>query len=360
MPRPIRRVTLRLGDRARLEQLVRARTTAQRVLDRAQIVLASAAGTAGNAICTHVCVSRPTVSRWLDRYDAEGLAGLTADHARPGRPARISSADEAAIIERTLRTAPPSGTHWGTRLMAQAAGYHHATIARIWQAYGLKPHRVKHFKLSTDPEFVTKLRDVVGLYLHPPERAAVFSFDEKSQIQALDRTQPGLPMKKGRAGTMTHDYKRHGTTTFFAALDVATGKSQQQCLPQHRHEEFLVFLKQMVRSAPKELAVHVILDNYATHKHANVKAWLARSRRVHFHFTPTSASWLNLFERFFGELTQRQIRRLAVTSVDQLIAAITQYIDRRNENPQPFVWTATLRQILKKVGKANATLATLH
>ena len=351
---------MRRGDRGQLERLVRARTTAQRVVERAQIVLASAEGTAGNAICAQLGVSRPTVSRWLDRYDAEGVVGLTADHARPGRPKQITVTDEAAIIARTLETAPPRGTHWSTRLMATATGHHHATIARIWQAHGLKPHRVKQFKLSTDPQFVAKLRDVVGLYLHPPERAVVFSFDEKSQIQALDRTQPGLPMKKGRAGTMTHDYKRHGTTTLFAALDVATGKIQQQCLPQHRHEEFLVFLKHMVRSVPKGLEIHVILDNYATHKHANVKKWLARNRRVHFHFTPTSASWLNLVERFFGELTQRQIRRLAVTSVDQLITTITQYIDRRNENPQPFVWTATVRQILKKVGKANATLATLH
>ena len=244
--------------------------------------------------------------------------------------------------------------------MAQATGHHYTTIARIWRTHGLKPHRVKRFKLSKDPAFVEKLRDVVGLYLHPPERAVVFSFDEKSQIQALDRTQPGLPMKKGRAGTMTHDYKRHGTTTLFAALDVATGVVHQQCMPQHRHQEFLVFLKQMIRRVPKELSIHVILDNYATHKHAAVNAWLKRNKRVHFHFTPTSASWLNLVERFFGELTERQIRRLAVTSVDQLITAITQYIDQRNANPKPFVWTATVQQILKKVGKANATLATLH
>ena len=339
---------------------MRSRTTEQRVVERAQIVLASAAGDSGNAICAQLGVSRPTVSRWLDRYEAEGLAGLIADRPRAGRPKRITVADEAAIVARTLETAPPSGTHWSTRLMAQATGHHHATIARIWHAHGLKPHRVKRFKLSRDPQFVEKLRDVVGLYLHPPERAVVFSFDEKSQIQALDRTQPGLPMKKGRAGTMTHDYKRHGTTTLFAALDVATGTIVQECMPKHRHQEFLAFLKQMVRSVPKELAIHVILDNYATHKHAAVKRWLARNRRVHFHFTPTSASWLNLVERFFGELTERQIRRLAVTSVKELIAAITHYIDQRNKNPTPFVWTATVRQILKKVAKANATLATLH
>ncbi|MBL0171903.1 MAG: IS630 family transposase [Gemmatimonadaceae bacterium] len=360
MPLPIRKIALRRGDRSQLEHLVRSRTTAHRVVERAQIVLASAVGEAGNAICAQFGVSRPTVSRWLDRYEAEGLTGLEADRPRAGRPKQITLVEEAAIVERTLHTAPPSGTHWSTRLMAQVSGHHHATIARIWQAHGLKPHRVKRFKLSTDPEFVSKLRDVVGLYLNPPERAVVFSFDEKSQIQALDRTQPGLPLKKGRAGTMTHDYKRHGTTTLFAALDVATGKILQDCMPQHRHQEFLVFLKQMARSVPKEFAIHVILDNYATHKHADVKRWLQRNKRVHFHFTPTSASWLNLVERFFGELTERQIRRLAVTSVDQLIAAITAYIDRRNAHPTPFVWTATVQQILKKVGKANATLATLH
>jgi len=360
MPLPIRRIALRRGDRSRLEQLVRSRTTAQRMVERAQIVLASAAGDAGKTICAQVGVSRPTVTRWLNRYDAEGMAGLTTDRPRAGRPRRMTAAAEAAIVARTLETAPPSGTHWSTRVMGQATGHHHATIARIWQAHGLKPHRVKRFKLSRDPEFVAKLRDVVGLYLDPPARAVVFSFDEKSQIQALDRTQPGLPMKKGRAGTMTHDYKRHGTTTLFAALDVATGQIIQDCMPHHRHQEFLRFLKQMVRSVPKDLAVHVILDNYATHKHAEVKRWLARNRRVHFHFTPTSASWLNLVERFFGELTERQIRRLAVTSVDELIAVITRYIDQRNKNPTPFVWTATVRQILTKVGKANKTLATLH
>ena len=360
MPLPIRMVVLRRGDRSRLERLTRARTTAQRVVERAHIVLASADGEAGNAICARLGVSRPTVTSWLDRYDADGVAGLVADRPRSGRPKQITIADEAAIIDRTLRTAPATGTHWSTRLMAHATGHHHATIARIWRAHGLKPHRVKYFKRSTDPEFVAKLRDVVGLYLHPPDRAVVFAFDEKSQIQALDRTQPGLPLKKGRAGTLTHDYLRHGTTTLFAALDVATGALLQECMPHHRHQEFLAFLRQMDRSVAPDLAVHVILDNYATHKHPAVKRWLTRHPRVHFHFTPTSASWLNLVERFFSELTERQLRRLAVTSVEQLIAAITRYIDRRNEHPTPFVWTATVRQILTKVNKANKTLATLH
>lgn len=360
MPLPVRVIALRRGDRARLEALTRARTTAHRVVERARIVLGSADGESGTALCKRLDVSRPTVTCWLNRYEAEGLDGLVADRPRPGRPKQITVADEAAIVDRTLHTRPPTGTHWSTRLMAQVTGHHHATIARIWRTHGLKPHRMRQFKLSTDPAFVTKLRDVVGLYLDPPERAVVFSFDEKSQIQALDRTQPGLPLKKGRAGTMTHDYKRHGTTTLFAALDVATGTVLNECMPRHRHQEFLKFLRHLEQTVPSDLAIHVILDNYATHKHPKVKRWLTRNPRVHFHFTPTSASWLNLVERFFSELTERQIRRLAVTSVDELIDTITQYIDRRNEHPVPFVWTATVRQILTKVNKANKTLATLH
>ena len=357
MPLPVRKIVLRRGDRDRLEQVVRARTAAQRVVERAQIVLASAAGDAGSVICATLCISRPTVTLWLDRYEADGIDGLLVDRPRSGRPKRISTAAEAAVVTRTLQTVPSQGTHWSTRRMAQVTGYHGTTVARIWRAHGLKPHLVRRFKLSTDPAFVEKLRDVVGLYLDPPQRAVVFSFDEKSQIQALDRTQPGLPMKKGRAGTMTHDYKRHGTTTLFAALNVATGEIEQQCMPQHRHQEFLTFLRQLVRRVPKDLAIHVILDNYATHKHDNVKAWLRRNRRVHFHFIPTSTSWLNLVERFFSELTERQIRRFAVTSVEQLTDAITQYIDARNANPRPFVLTATAQQILRKVGRANAALA---
>jgi transposase len=360
MPLPVRVLTLRRGDRRRLEQVARQRTTPHRVVERAQIVLASAAGEAGAAIGTRLGVSRPTVTLWLDRYEAAGLAGLLADRPRSGRPKVLTPADEAAIVERTLHTRPPQGTHWSTRLMAQATGWHHATIARIWQAHGLQPHRVTRFKLSTDPAFVAKLRDVVGLYCHPPERAVVFAFDEKSQIQALDRTQPGLPLKRGRAGTMTHDYKRHGTTTLFAALEVATGRILQDCMPRHRHQEFLKFLRQLERRVAPDLAMHVILDNYATHKHAAVRRWLTRHPRVHFHFTPTSASWLNLVERFFAELTERQLRRLAVTSVAELIAAITQYIEQRNADPHPFVWTASVRSILTKVNKANETLATLH
>jgi transposase len=361
MPLPIRVTELRRGDRAILEQWARARTTPRRVMERVQIVLASAGGHGGDAICAMLHVSRPTVSRWLDRYDAEGAAGLTADRPRAGRPKRITADREAAIVDATLHRAPPDGgTHWSTRLMAVHAKVHQTTISRIWRAHGLKPHLVETFKVSTDPEFVTKLRDVVGLYVDPPKRAVVFSVDEKSQIQALNRTQPGLPLKKGRAGTMTHDYERHGTTTLFAALDVATGHIEHDCLPRHRRDEFLKFMTRLERRVEKGLSVHVILDNYATHKTPEVEAWRRRHPRVHFHFTPTSASWLNLVERFFSELTTRQLRRLAVTSVHELEQTIDTYIARRNADPRPFTWTASVRSILSKVKKANETLASLH
>ncbi len=361
MPLPVRIITLKRGDRATLEAWVRARTTPQRVVERARIVLASADGVAGDAICSTVGVSRPTVSLWLNRYEAEGRAALAADRPRSGRPRELDAAEEARIVAKTLNEAPPDGgTHWSTRLMATATGWDQATISRLWRANGLKPHQVAYFKVSTDPAFVAKLRDVVGLYVNPPKRAVVFSMDEKSQIQALDRTQPGLPLKKGRAGTFTHDYKRHGTTTLFAALNVRTGNVQHECRPQHTHRDFLAFMTRVERDVPAGLSVHVILDNYATHKTPDVETWLRRHPRVHFHFTPTSASWLNLVELLFNELSRRQLRRLAVNSVAELIAAITAYLDRRNEDPTPFVWTASVRSIMKKVRKAKDTLASHH
>ena len=361
MPLPVRCIALREGDVAVLEQWVRASTTARRVVERARIVLASAAGRSGDAICAEVGVSRPTVTLWLNRYEAAGRAALLSDRPRPGRPKRVTADREAAIVKATLETAPPDGgTHWSTRLMAQASGVHQSTISRLWRANGLKPHLVDYFKVSTDPEFVAKLRDVVGLYLDPPKRAVVFSIDEKSQIQALNRTQPGLPMKKGRAGTMTHDYERHGTTTLFAALNVATGHVQHECFPRHRCQEFLTFMTDVDRSVERGLGIHVILDNYGTHKTAEVATWLRRHPRVHFHYKPTSASWLNLVERLFSELTTRQLKRLAVTSVAALHTAIDTYIERRNRDPKPFTWTASVRTILAKVRKAKGTLASLH
>ena len=323
-------------------------------------MLSSAEGKPAHVIGREIGATRPTVQRWLDRYEAEGLAGITEDRPRSGRPRKITASLEAEVIDRTLHTKPPEGTHWSQRLMAEEMGLHHSQIGRIWKTHGIKPHRVEYFKLSKDPQFVEKLRDVVGLYVSPPERAIVFSFDEKSQIQALDRTQPGLPLKKGRAGTMTFDYKRHGTTTLFAALDVATGEVIHECLPRHRHQEFLRFMRRVERETDPSLDLHFILDNYATHKHPKVQAWLERNPRVHFHFLPTSSSWLNLVERFFRDLNQRQLKRLAVGSVDELIRAITDYIDTRNRAPRPFVWTASVTHILSKVTKGNRTLEALH
>lgn len=304
-------------------------------------------------------MSRPTVTLWLDRYEAGGLAAIESDEPRSGRPKRTSPVIDAEIVRRAQELTPPEGTHWTTRLMAEQVGVSKSHVARVWQAHGIAPHRVDYFKISTDPHFVEKLRDVVGLYLDPPERAVVFSFDEKSQIQALDRTQPGLPIKPGRAGTMTHDYKRHGTTTLFAALDVASGSVLHECMPRHRHQEFLRFLKKIEKSVPAELNIHVILDNYATHKHEAVRRWLARHPRVQFHFVPTSASWLNLVELLFNELERRQLKRLAVSHVRDLIVAIGSYLDRRNENPTPFVWTASADKILRKVRRAQKTLDNL-
>jgi transposase len=331
------------------------------VVERARIVLGAADGLSGNEISARVQVSRPTVTLWLDRYEANGRCALEVDRPRSGRPKVVTPAREAAIVKQTLETAPPDGgTHWSTRLMARATGLDQSTISRLWRAHGLKPHRVNYFKVSTDPDFVAKLRDVVGLYLDPPKRAVVFSVDEKSQIQALNRSQAGLPMKKGRAGTMTHDYERHGTTTLFAALNVATGHVHHDCVPRHRGQEFLAFMRDVERSVENGLRIHVILDNYSTHKTPDVERWLRRHPRVHFHFTPTSASWLNLVERFFSELTTRQLKRLAVTSVADLEAAINAYIARRNTDPTPFKWTASVRSILTKVRKAKETLASLH
>lgn len=302
-------------------------------------------------------MSRPTVTLWLDRYEAGGMAAITADQPRSGRPKRTAPDLDAEIVRRAQEDAPPVGTHWTTRLMAEQLGVSKTHVWRVWQAHGLAPHRVDYFKISTDPQFVKKLRDVVGLYLDPPEGAVVLSVDEKSQIQALDRTQPGLPLKKGRAGTMTHDYKRHGTTTLFAALDVATGTVLHECRPRHRHQEFLRFLKRVEKSVPADLDLHVILDNYCTHKHHKVQSWLHRHPRVTFHFVPTYSSWLNLVELLFNELQRRQLKRLVVTDVHDLIAAITTYLERRNQDPTPFVWTASADKILRKVRRAQKALA---
>jgi len=347
-------------DREGLRALILGRNTAQKVVLRAKIVLLTAEGVPTAEIVRQAETTYPTVTRWRKRYARDGVEGLSKDAPRPGRKPRISDEQVREVVERTLHSTPLNATHWSVRTMARATGLSPATIQRIWKAHGLQPHRMKAFKLSRDPRFLDKLKDVAGLYLNPPEKAIVFSVDEKSQIQALDRTQPGLPLKKGRAGTMTHDYKRHGTTTLFAALNVATGEVVGECYGRHRHDEFLVFLKKLDHQVDKGLALHLIVDNYATHKHPHVQAWLARHRRVHLHFTPTSSSWLNLVERFFAEITQNRIRRGVFKSVAELEAAITAYLAHRNQQPRPFTWTASVETIIDKVGRAKEALESLH
>jgi transposase len=356
----IESITIAAADREELERLVRDRNTAQKVVWRARIVLLAAAGLRAGTIAAATGKSQLTVRRWRRRFLAKGVAGLLKDASRPPRRKPLTAEKIAEVVHMTLHTKPPNATHWSIRTMGVAAGLSPSSIQRIWSAHGLKPHLVKTFKLSRDPNFAAKVQDVVGLYLDPPERALVLSVDEKSQIQALDRTQPGLPMKKGRAGTWTHDYKRHGVTTLFAALDVATGKVIGQCMKRHRHQEWLKFLQTIDRATPKGLDLHLITDNYATHKHPTVKAWLARHPRFHMHFTPTSASWLNQVERFFGLITENRIRRGVFKSVDELVAAIMAYLDQHNAQPKPFVWTKSPGEILEKVARAKQALESQH
>jgi len=347
-------------DREQLSQVVRNGNTPQKVALRTHIVLLSADRVSTGEIMHQLGTTTPTITRWRDRYETDGIPGLLKDRSRPGRKRRIEETKVREVVDRTLQETPSNATHWSTRTLAAVVGLSPASIQRIWKAHGLKPHLVHTFKLSRDPLFVEKLRDVVGLYLNPPEHALVLSVDEKSQIQALDRTQPGLPMKRGRAGTMTHDYKRNGTTTLFAALNTLDGRVIGQCLPRHRHQEFLKFLRTINRKTRKELDLHLIVDNYGTHTHPKVIAWLDKHPRFHMHFTPTSASWLNLVERWFREITDKRIRRGAFRSVDALVAAIMEYLEVNNADPKPFVWTASMEVILSKVKKANEVLETLH
>jgi transposase len=347
-------------DRAALEGWVADRNTPQKLVWRARIVLMWAEGAGLTAIVRATGKTKRTAYRWRDRYAARGVEGLKRDASRPGRKAPLSAAMIERVVHMTLHEKPPGGTHWSVRKLAKTVGLSHSSVQRIWAAHGLKPHLTKTFKLSNDPKFSEKVTDIVGLYLDPPEKALVLCVDEKSQIQALDRTQPGLPLKKGRAGTMTHDYKRNGTTTLFAALDVATGKVIGRCLQRHRHQEFLKFLREIDRATPKRLDLHLIVDNYATHKHPKVKAWLAKHPRFHLHFTPTSASWLNLVERFFGLVTEDAIRRGVFRSVADLQAAIEAYLEHHNADPKPFIWTAPAADILEKVARGRRTLESLH
>jgi len=357
----IERIEVPAADRVRLESLIRDRNTAQKVVWRARIVLLSGAGQRPVAVAAAVGKSLLTVRRWRRRYRDKGVEGLLKDATRPPRRKPLSAETVKRVIDLTLNTKPPGGaTQWSVRSMAKAAGLSYSSIQRIWKAHGLKPHLRRTFKLSRDPQFAEKVADVVGLYLNPPDKALVLSVDEKSQIQALDRTQPGLPMKKGRAGTMTHDYKRHGTTTLFAALDVKTGTVIGQCLPRHRAREFLRFLRTIDSQTPPRLDVHLIVDNYATHKTPAVRRWLKKHPRFHVHFTPTSASWLNLVERFFAEITNKTIRRGVFRSVADLERAIMDYLDHHNAQPKPFVWTARPGDILEKVARAKQALESVH
>jgi transposase len=344
------------GQREILEDLSKSRTAPHREVIRAKALLLASQGTANTAIAARLGVSSATVVAWRARFGEEGLAKF--GEVRPGRGRKPSIPAEKVeeIVQATLNEKPPGETHWSCRSMAKAQGVSKDTVQRIWSARGLKPHRVDTFKLSNDKRFEEKLTDVVGLYLNPPDKAVVLCVDEKSQIQALDRTQPSLPMKKGRAGTMTHDYKRNGTTTLFAALNVLTGVVIGQCLPRHRNTEFLRFLRTIDRQVPKSLQIHMVLDNYGTHKHPNVVAWLAKHPRFHLHFIPTSSSWLNMVERWFREITEKAIRRGVFKSVPDLIAAIEAYLAANNDDPRPFVWTATAEQILEKVRRGRVTL----
>ena len=344
------------GQREALEVLARSGTAPFREVRRAQALLMAADGLPNVQIAAAVGVTAVTVRAWRSRFAEEGLARFAEVREGRGRKPSIPAETVEEIVRVTVQETPPGATHWSTRTMAARVGVSRDTVHRVWRARGLQPHRVETFKLSTDPRFEEKLVDVVGLYLNPPDKAVVLCLDEKSQVQALDRTQPSLPMKKGRAGTMTHDYKRHGTTTLFAALNVLTGSVIGQCLPRHRHDEFLVFLRRIQREVPRGLQVHVIPDNYGTHSHPDVQAWLAKHPRFHLHFTPTSSSWLNLVERWFRDLTDKRLRRGSFNSVADLIAAIEEYLAVHNEDPKPFVWTATSDSILAKVRRGRVAL----
>jgi len=335
-------------EKRQLETTIRSAIAAVRDVQRARIVLLAAAGKENREIAAQVGLSVKSVSLWRRRFAQDRLKGLQ-DQAGRGRKRTYGPERVEEIIRTTLTTTPKTATHWSTRAMAKQAGVSQPTISRIWSAHQIKPHLVRTFKLSRDPHFAEKLRDVVGLYLNPPEHALVLSVDEKSGIQALDRTQPCLPLKKGRCGTMTHDYKRCGTTTLFAALNVLEGQVMGACMNRHRHQEFLKFLRLIDRRTPGDLDLHLIVDNYATHKHKEVKEWLVRHPRFHFHFIPTSSSWLNAVERFFAELTQKRLRRGVFRSVLDLIEAIDDYLEEQNQQPKPFIWTKTADQILEKL-----------
>ena len=343
-------------QRTRLLQVAQSQTASVRLTRRCGIVLLAADGYENRTIAEMLGVGRVQVGRWRERFAKAGFSAIERDLPRGGRP--TDGAKEAQIVQLTTQSTPEAATHWSTRSLAKVVGVSDTMVHRVWRKHGLKPHLVRSFKVSRDTKFVEKLEDIVGLYMSPPENALVLCCDEKSQVQALDRTQPGLPLKKGRAATMTHDYKRNGTTTLFAALNVLNGEVIAQCQKRHRHTEWLKFLKQIDRETPKDKTLHLIADNYATHKHPVVQSWLDKHPRFHMHFTPTSASWLNMVERFFRDITENRLRRGIFTSVPELIAAINQYVAHHNKSPKPFIWTKSARDILQKVIRANSKLST--
>ncbi len=349
-------VSLTDEERSVLTKWSRGRSTPARLVLRAKIVLASAEGRESKDIAAELGCTRRTVGTWRNRFVEDRLVGIQKDAPRGGRAATKRASLEAEIIRKTTQETPPNATQWSTRSLAKALGCSDSMVQRVWKDNGLQPHRTKSFKVSNDPHFAEKLVDVVGLYLDPPEHALVLSCDEKSQIQALDRTQKSLPIYPGRLKTLTHDYKRNGTTTLFAAIELSKGTIIAECMPRHRHQEWIKFLKIIDAETPADLELHLIVDNYATHKHPKVKSWLKRHPRFHIHFTPTSSSWLNVIERWFRDITQNRIRNGVFRNVPQLIQAIRDYIDHHNANPTTFVWTKKAEDILEKVARARASL----
>src|SRR3989440_12693401 len=353
---PAAGLALSSTERKQLIALGRHRSSPRGIVLRINIVLGAAEGLANRVLARKLSTSVPTVLLWRERFESGGIAGILEDRPRSGRPKQISAEMEAAIVEATIKTTPKDATQWSVRVMAAAQKVSSATVQRIWKKHKLQPHRVESFKFSNDPQFARKVRDIVGLYLNPPDQAIVLSVDEKSQIQALDRTQPILPLRPGLPERQTHDYERHGTTTLFAALNVAAGKIIAQCQPRHRHQEFLRFLKQIDAATDPTLDIHLVLDNYGTHKHPEVKKWFRAHPRYQVHFTPTSASWLNQVERWFAEITRKRIRRGTFRSVRDLVQAIHQYIRANNKSPRPFKWVASANTIVRKVRKYKWTL----
>ena len=343
-----------------LTQWARARSLPMRLVLRARIVKMTAAGVQSQKIARELGVSRPTVQLWQERFLALRVPGLEKDAPRPGRIPAIPQERLEQVVRATLDTVPADATHWSVRTMAADQGVSRMSVHRIWRQYNLKPHLIETFKLSRDPHFLEKLNDIVGLYLNPPEHALVLCVDEKSQIQALDRTQPLLPLRPGIPARQTHDYKRHGTTTLFAALSLLDGKVIGDCMARHRHQEFIRFLKTVDAQTPSEMQLHLIVDNYSTHKHPRVQSWLKRHPRFHLHFTPTSSSWLNLVERWFRNLTDKRLRRGTFLNVPSLINAIMDHIGNQNQNPRVFVWTAPVQRIIDKITKCKEALGTLH